>query len=329
MPPSSAASTIAPPPPVQISPEASSILLPLVYGSLFDFPLTVEELGRLCGRPLGAPRIREILREELASLVFELDGYHGLSGREASVEVRRSRTAEVEVAWRTARRRARLIGLTPFVRGLMVTGSLAHDNFAQDADIDYLVLVAPRRLFTVFAFLGTAQRFTSVQTLCPNYYLAVDRLVLPEKDYFIAREILAATPVLGTEAAQAFQDANAWAFDYFPAATRRGAPEPDTPTSLPTRLLEWTLSGRLGDAVERLMQRLLVSRIQAHYDLCQVPLDPQVVADATSGMRLRFHARLHRERVRARLVEELERLGVAAAADLLDLTDGSRGAPRP
>ena len=281
--------------------EGAELLLPLVYAELFRFPLSPAELARFVTRPLTPARARELLQSELGGIATERDGYVALAGSEAAVERRKDMLASVAEAWRAARARARLIGLTPFVRGLMVTGSLSHDCFSQDADIDYLVLVAPRRIFTVFAVLGTVQRLTSVQTLCPNYYLATDRLALPERDYFIAREVLAAAPVLGGDACLRFQNANRWAFDMFPNAEPLPVEEQRVPGRLVRALLERLLAGRAGDVVEALLRRLLISRIAAHYGQCGVPVDATVVADARSEFRLRFHARLHRERIMARL----------------------------
>lgn len=284
------------------------LLLPVVYAELFGFPLRAEEIHRLCKRPLSLDRARTVLKDELGTILVEQDGFFRLA--RGTGDNRIGREAEVARAWETARRRARLIGQTPFVRGLLVTGSLAHDCFGPEADIDYLVLVAPRRIFTVFAVLGTTQRLTSVHVLCPNYYLATDHLALPERDYFIAREVLAATPVLGDDACLAFQTQNRWALDLFPNA----AAHPIAPrhrAGIATRVVEWILAGRLGDAVEALLRRALISRIDAHYASCGVPVDPAVVDDAAREARLRFHARLHRERIVKRLQDDLALLGVS------------------
>ena len=294
-----------------------------MYGSLFDFPLTADEVLRFSRGPQDKGEVERILREELSEQVFEIDGLFGLRGREASVPVRQANTEAVELAWKTARRRARIIGWTPFVAGLMVTGSLSHDNFAQDADIDYLVLVDPGRIFTVFAVLGTVQRLTSVKTLCPNYYLATDRMALPELDYFIGREILASTPVLGPRACEQFQDANRWAWELFPSAPRKPASEAPPAGNVITRSLRWLLSGRLGDWMEARFQKMLITRLDAHYALCGVPLDQTVVREAQEGFRLRFHARLHREKIQARLESELARLGVEDPGSIVRLADRS------
>lgn len=288
---------------------------PIVYGDIFDYPLTEEEIWRYC--PLA------LSREELArrlgdgpsdGLVGCREGFYHLAGREALVDLRRQRLQTSRGIWRRARRVTRLIGNVPFIRALAVTGSLATDNAGEDGDPDFLVFTAPNRIWTVFFFLGTFQRLTSVQTLCPNYYISEDHLEIVPRDFYNAREVTQAIPLMGTALFERFLEVNSWVGDYLPNFRRTAHREEAEPVKrigvlrLFGRAFELVFGGRLGDGLEALMRRLLFVRLFAHYRTFGGEPPRAVLDAAREGRELRFHGLHHRELIRAAIRERVERL---------------------
>ena len=158
--------------------ERLDLLDGLIYSDVFDCALTLEELWRYCRVPVEREELAKRLHGDpaLRKVVTETDGLYCLAGRAELIEARRQGMARANVLSRRARRVAGILRALPFIRGLVLTGSAAAEDGAEDADVDVLVLVAPRRLGIVFAMLGPASRLLGRRFFCPNYYVSEDCL---------------------------------------------------------------------------------------------------------------------------------------------------------
>jgi predicted nucleotidyltransferase len=253
----------------------------VVYADVFGCAAGEDDVWRYSRTPLD----RDALRAQLAELdgvVRARDGLVCLLGREerlAEAPARRRRAARLH---RRARRVARVVQHAPFVRGLLLTGSAAAGEAGRGADPDVLVLVAPGRLGTAFALLGTLARLTGGRALCPNHYRSIDHPAIEERDLYVAREFAQAWPLSGEAAT--FLAANTWTRGLLPnAAPRRGGVRP-----LPLgRLFQRAAEALLHARIEPRMRRLARSRLYAHHGAAP-PADILVALDA--GVELRFHA---------------------------------------
>ena len=82
-----------------------------------------------------------------------------MAGREELADQRRTRRERGLRLKRRARLVARLLQYTLFVRGIVLTGSVAADDAEGGADADMLVIVARGRIALAFVTLGTLSRF--------------------------------------------------------------------------------------------------------------------------------------------------------------------------
>jgi hypothetical protein len=234
-----------------------AIVQAVAYADVFDYPLTADEIHRYS---IGVAASRGAIRTALSSprLVPEVlsrtGRYFTLAGRESAVETRRSRAATAAEYWRRAVRYGRLIGGLPFVRMVAVTGALAMDNVA-DGDIDYLVITEPGRLWLCRALIVGLVRTAALQgtTLCPNYFLSEQALVLSERNLFTAHEVAQMVPLSGIDTYQRLRELNRWTDTYLPNAggppRRIAAVEPGPHRA--RNLVEGTLRGRLFSPFER------------------------------------------------------------------------------
>jgi hypothetical protein len=233
-----------------------AIVQAVAYADVFDYPLTADEIHRyLVGFPANRGAVRALLSSpERPAHLSRAGRYFTLSGREAVVETRRNRAAAANEYWQRALRYGRMIANLPFVRMVAVTGALAMDNMA-DADIDYLVVTEPGRLWLCRALIVGLVRFAASKgtELCPNYFLSERALVLSERNLFTAHEVTQMVPISGIETYQRMRDLNRWTDTYLPNAT--GAPRrlaAAEPTPRRTRhLLERTLRSRVCTPLER------------------------------------------------------------------------------
>jgi len=299
------------PPTVALDPELRH-LEPILYGDIFDYPLTLEEVWRYCPLPLSREQVAERL-ENYQRLVQCSDGFYHLTGREELVAMRHSRQETSRVIWKQALRVAGLICNVPFIRGMAITGSLATDNAGEDGDPDFLVITANNRVWTVFFFLGTIQKMTSTHTLCPNFYISENNLTVTPCDYYNAREVTQAIPLLGDQLFQRFQETNRWVSSYLPNCAESVAPATRTIPRhgllrLAGRLFEGITSGWLGDRMEQLLRRRLYNRLPGHYRTFGGEAPEEVLDAARQGSELRFHGLHHRTMIQQAIDQRLDLL---------------------
>src|SRR2546423_1662260 len=163
----------------------------VVYADLFDCAATADEVWRYCRRPVPRAELLDRLRTDpgLTAVIRERDRPYCLRGREALLGTRVGRRRRALVLRRRARRVARVLQHAPFVRGLLLTGSAAAADAGPDADLDLLIIVAPRRLATSFLLLGSLARLLGRSVLCPNQYRTEDHLALEPGDVYVAHEL--------------------------------------------------------------------------------------------------------------------------------------------
>ena len=296
------------------SEEHLAVLDGLIYADGFDCAPTLDELCRYSRRLVDREELARLLRDDvvLSRLVDERDGMYCLAGRSELLDERGARIERARRLRRRARRAAGVLRHVPFVRGLLLTGSVAADNARPDADADVLVIVAPRRLALVFVILGSVSRLLGRSLFCPNYYLCDGQLEVGPRTLYVAREIAQADALVGSTAP--LLEANPWVRELLPAAADgdAAAAAHDAGPRRLQRLFEHPLRGRLGDRLERRARRLAGRRLEVHYAAAgeRVPAD---AADALStGRSLRFHrgrrdalALDRHARMRARLSQEL------------------------
>ncbi len=249
-----------------LTPLHRAVLVTVLYGDLFDHPLTADELHRFLTVPCRD-------RDALERAIEALDGrYLGTSrgfvfrrGREATIDVRLRRRRLAAERWPKARRFARWLGWVPFLRMVAVCGSQAMENGDADGDVDLFLITEPGRLWLVQSLTMVLRRAGCLLgiDICPNYLLTTDALEIAERDLYTAREAAQAVPLWGEPAYEAFLDANRWTRDFLPQHSavdpedRRRFLEPATRHRL-TSVLEHLLGGRLGDLADRAVHRALL-----------------------------------------------------------------------
>jgi predicted nucleotidyltransferase len=246
---------------------------------------------RYCRLPVTRAELLTRLGSDpgLRALIHERDGLYCLRGREALLGSRMKRRRRALVLRRRARRVARMLQHAPFVRGLLLTGSAAAADAGPDADLDLLVVVAPRRLATSFLVLGSLARLLGRGVLCPNQYRSEQHLALPTGDVYVARELAQAQPLAGR--GRDLLAANRWTAELLPnvGPVPRAEVAPLPGGRLVQRLMERPLRGRLGDALERRLGRLALARMTAHHRRFGSAPPPGVVDAFRDGVELRFH----------------------------------------
>ncbi len=290
---------------------AEAVGATVVYADLFDFALDDAEVHRnLIGEPTSGAETAEAIAAALErALVTRTDGYLTLPGRGYLSAVRRRRAQTAADLWPLARRFGGLLAALPFVRMVGVTGSLAAGNPDDRADLDYLIVSQPGRLWLVRAGAILIVRAAAAvgARLCPNYIVSTRALALAHHDLYTAHELLQLVPLAGPTVYRRLRALNTWADQMLPNRSRGDALPP--PASFAVRLGrgvgERLLGGKLGDYLDGWEYRRKAPRLA---EAGSAEFSP----DVCEG-----HYGAHRERVLARFVERCRASGIVPPATVL------------
>ena len=287
-----------------------AVLATVAYADIFDFAMNSSEIHRdLVAIGAGVSDVAPVLDRaiNLGQLV-RVREYLTFAGRESLVKRRIERNQASERMWSTARSFGRIFAALPFVRLVGVTGSLAADNAGSDADIDYLIIVGPNRVWLVRALAIAVVRFARLRgvTLCPNYLLSTNALEIPYHDPYTAHELLQMVPLSGPATYAELLAANPWAAHYLPNRSKIGRAVPDL-GGLVDRIKtlgEWAFAGSLGGGLDNWESRRKIARFQA------VGTPGRFSRDVCEG-----HFGHHRDHVLRQWRIRCDQLGVATSLD--------------
>jgi hypothetical protein len=285
----------------------------VAYADVFDFPLTVAEVHRFMVGVRADVRAVERALGDARSLPAPLaraGAYVVLEGREELAERRRECDALAAAMWPRARRYGAMIARLPFVRMVAVTGALAVDNVRRGADIDFLVVTEPGRLWLCRALIIALVRAAALadDVVCPNYLLSTRALELQERSLYTAHELVQMVPLAGEPVYAAMRRLNGWADLFLPNAARP-APAPDRPPGALRRTAEALLRSPAAGLVERGEMARKVRKFTALYG---VGAEAAFCADWCKG-----HFGGHGQRTLDAFAERLRALGTEFAAEPL------------
>lgn len=296
--------------------ELLDLLDALIYGDIFDCAVTLDELCQYSRTPIDNAQLNRRLRDDavIGDIVAERDGLYCLRHRTALIDQRPGRIARARRLQRRALSVARVLRHFPFVRGLVLTGSVSADDATETADIDLLVIVAAGRIGTVFLLLGSLSRLVGGSVFCPNWYMSEDRLNMAPQSLYITREFAQARSLVGC--ADALRASNGWINTAFPNWFVSAEVDPSLRARTRfQRFLEAPLLGMAGRYVEKRARDIAAARLRAHYARFGLDVPADVAARFEAGTSLGFHGyryeaatmKAHAAR-RAKLLERIRQL---------------------
>jgi hypothetical protein len=224
----------------------------LLYFDIFSHPLREEEIARFLGvRSPRTDRFRDALEAlSMDGTIGEQQGYYGFGDLVAAIAKRHEENRRARQRMAKARRMSRFIGRFPFVRAVMLSGSISKGCMPEDGDIDYFVIAEPGRLWIARTLLIGFKKlflFNSRRDFCVNYFVDLDHLTIEDRNLFTATEVMTLIPTFDGGTCEAFFQANTWAGEILPNKERprvAGLPEGD---GLGKRLLERLFRNGMGD----------------------------------------------------------------------------------
>jgi hypothetical protein len=197
-----------------------AVLESVIYASLFDYPLTIEQLqAGLVRVRADAVTIASWWRDSpgLQAAIECRDGWYFPAGRSDLIATRARREAVSRELLGRDQRILSLVSSLPFVRMVALSGSLAHLNAEGSADLDLFVITAPHRVWSVtVATLALAKLLGWRKRVCMNYVVSERAMTIEPEDLFSANQIIHLRPVAGHSVFERFVKANGFVRTFYP-----------------------------------------------------------------------------------------------------------------
>lgn len=301
---------MSPSPPPRAATLERAILRTVAYSDVFDYAPSADEIHRYLD---STPATAGAVRRAIAGLVpgwlcSDVDAV-ALAGRDELLPLRRRRLEAACRLWPAAIRWGRALGRLPFARMVALTGALAVDNVEPDADLDYLIVTEPGRVWLCRSLVIQTVRVARLRgvVVCPNWLLAADALELERHGLFVARNLAQMVPLAGVEVYRRMREVNAWTRAYLPNAD--GSPRPVTGVErargLAARGVESLLRTGIGSTIEGWERRRKCREI-----LARSGSNPELVLDRRQ---CKGHVDAHGQKVLHAYAERLQALGLEPA----------------
>jgi hypothetical protein len=272
----------------------------VVYASLFDYPLTLEQLHYALIE--SDQTLTEILAvyegsELLRDIVDYRDGFFFPMGRDDLIAERRSREARSDRFLAQHRLALRLICALPFTRLVALSGSIAHRNLESNGDLDLFIVTRGPRVWTVTVMLLVLTKLLRRRrTICANFLVADSHLAVDQPDLFTANQIIHLQPLTGAEVIERLRAANPFVRLCYPnSGTRLARPPLVDATSRGLAWVKRALEAILGmpsPLIEHLCRAAYAWHLRRRAESWRSPDQVRLQSDY-----LKLHTRSHRHAV--------------------------------
>ncbi len=247
-----------------------TLLKPLLYFSLFRYPLTEEEIYAY-----SEAKSRDQIKNELDCLVkdniiYEHDGFYLCEDDKSLVQRRLLGNKKAEEIHQKATKVSKFISKFPFVEGVSISGSLSKGYYDDDGDIDFFIITTPKRLWIARTLLILYKKIfllNSRKYFCVNYFISTDSLEIDEKNRFTATELVTMLPMFGNGSFHEFYEKNKWAKTFLPNKNISERIHNLLPVNKPifTKIIEKILTSKLGDSIDNFFLRITYNKWKSKF----------------------------------------------------------------
>ena len=238
-----------------------TLLKPILYFSLFKYPLTEEEIFNF-----SKAESKEQIKLDLMELVnddiiYKIDDFYLTENNETLIKRRLEGNKMAKNIYQKALTVSRLISKFPYVEGVGISGSLSKGYYDDDGDIDFFIITSPKRLWIARTFLILYKKLfllNSRKYFCVNYFISSNALEIEEKNIFTATELTTLLPMFGNGSFHEFYDKNKWVESYLPNKTVTDGLSKLNLVKKPTvtKITEYFLDSKMGDWLDTVFLRI-------------------------------------------------------------------------
>ncbi len=215
-----------------------------LYFAVFKHPLTREEAHNFCQFPANSIEgsLNTLLEQKL---LFEIGGYYLPYNYPHWVERRIKGGELASQKMKKARRMSKILTYFPFVRSVMISGSLSKGYMDDTSDIDFFLIMRPGSIAISKFMMGLFRRFFAPKSFCINFIIDSNHLNIKKQNLYTAIEMVTLIPTVDDGTYDIFMATNMnWVHKFLPNAV------PQKNNALPYKqnwvqsVLEWLLLSR-------------------------------------------------------------------------------------
>ncbi|MCF6306764.1 MAG: nucleotidyltransferase domain-containing protein [Flavobacteriaceae bacterium] len=238
------------------------LLKPLLYFSLFQYPLTEEEIytfSETTSKEQINASLEKLVREKV---IFKIDEFYLFEDDKSLVKRRLSGNQMAKDIQDKADKVSKFISKFPYVEGVGISGSLSKGYYDDDdGDIDFFIITSPKRLWIARTFLILYKKIfllNSKKYFCVNYFISTNSLEIEEKNRFTATELTTMLPMYGNGSFHDFYEQNKWVNSFLPNKTIAEGLSKLNPVEKPilSKAIEGVLDTKLGDWLDSLFLKI-------------------------------------------------------------------------
>jgi hypothetical protein len=243
----------------------NSIFKILAYFSIFDFPLSVNEIRRFLPPGSNDDCLDEILSRLVGEgSIFRLDSFYSIQDNIDLVKRKQLGYFRAGNLLPKAMKIGRFLCGFPYVRGIGISGGLSKMYAHENADFDFFIITKANRLWIARTFMHLYKKLTFLtgkqHYYCMNYFLDEKALKLKDQNIYTAVETITLIPVCG-EGVQDFFAANGWVSEWFADyQLLMKAQQLSAPRSEIKKIIEWVFNGRMGNRVDNSLMKMTTRR---------------------------------------------------------------------
>ena len=232
------------------------IIRTLAYYDIFSYPLTATEVyHNLRDNHTSLEEVQEELEKLSANQVLHRKReFYLLNNNDTYIKRREKGNVLAKKRLKTAQSVSRFISRFPFIRGILLSGSISKGFMEEDSDIDYFVITHPNRVWFSRLMLMLFKKiflFNSKKIFCINYFVDSENLEIQEKNVFTATELVTLLPTFGTEMYERLYEKNIWMKQFYPNFPKRETKSVlDRKNGVIKSALERLLGNKLGDKID-------------------------------------------------------------------------------
>lgn len=231
-----------------------------IYFAIFKHPLTKEEAKNFCQyKTNNIDSDLELLVQK--KLLYKIDDYYLPYNHESWVKRRIKGNLKAVEKMEKARKMSKILSQFPFVRSVMISGSLAKGYMDETSDIDFFVIMKPGNIAISKAMIGLFRRFFAKKSLCVNYMISEDNLYISKHNIYTAVEMATLIPLIDSGLFTTFIKKNLdWVREFLPNSII--AENTILPMKMGTikRFSEYILSTSLADVFDEKLRKIYVKR---------------------------------------------------------------------
>ncbi|MFC2094732.1 nucleotidyltransferase domain-containing protein [Bacteroidota bacterium] len=250
---------------------ARSIIKTLAYYDIFNYPLTKEEIYS-CSITNGDTKASVFDKLELlvaSGIIYNNDKFYSINHNSQLIPKRIEGNKRAINKMKTAKLFSKFISHFPFVRCVLLSGSISKGYMDEKADIDYFIITGPDRLWIariMLVFFKKLFLLNSYKFFCINYFISTSELKIEEKNIYTAIELATLIPMYGADVYNKFYAANQWIKTYVPNYPKRDVANlPPFKKKVIQTVIESLLNRRFGDYIDDKVMKLFVRFDEKRY----------------------------------------------------------------